>query len=259
MKNYNEYLQKEAEYQDLKIAKNPRAHLNVLYNDVSTKHRDECRKEAIGDLYQKKVLDLGCGDGFASMEALRLGAYVTAIDISPKSIEYLVALAEKENLHNRLDARVMDAHQLEFEDETFDVVFGNGILHHLPMLEKAVKEIKRVLKPFGYAVFTEPLGMNPFINLFRKSTPNCRTSEEKPFTMKEISIIKNNFPTTQFYFFEYTTLVTKAMHLLKLHGLANKLQKFLIKVDKKLLAGNKKSKITFFQKMSWLMVIKMVK
>lgn len=226
MKEHDDYLKREADYQDLKISQNPRECLNSFYNDESSKYRKKCYDEAIGDLYKKKVLDLGCGDGLASLKALRDGAYVTAIDISPKSIDYLIILAKKENLNHRLDARVMDAHKLEFEDEEFDIVFGNGILHHLTNLECAMLEIKRVLKVSGYAVFLEPLGMNPFINFFRKMTPDFRTSDEKPFRMHELAIIRKIFPNVQFSYFECATLFTK---------------------------------ITFIQKMSWLLLIKMVK
>ena len=193
------------------------------------------------------------------MEALRAGAYVTAIDISPKSIDYLISLAKKEKLNHRLEARVMDAHQLEFEDESFDIVFGNGILHHLPNLECAVEEIKRVLKMSGHAVFLEPLGMNPLISIFRKSTPNCRTSDEKPFTMKELAIIREKFSNVQFSYFECITLITKILHLLKLSSLAKTLQLFFVKLDKKILKVKDNAKTTFFQKMSWQILIDMTK
>lgn len=153
----------------------------------------------------------------------------------------------------------MDAHHLELDDGIFDVVLGNGILHHLPNLQAAVSEISRVLKASGYAVFTEPLGMNPIINIFRKRTPDCRTEDEKPFTMQELEIIKQSFPNTQFTFFECTTLIAKALHLLKLSALAKKLQRPLIKIDNAILNTGKSDKITFVQKMSWVVLIKMVK
>lgn len=160
---------------------------------------------------------------------------------------------------HRLDARVMDAHQLELEDESFDIVFGNGILHHLPHLECAIGEIKRVLKTSGCAVFLEPLGLNPFVNLFRKLTPHCRTSDEKPFTKQELNLIRNLFPNVQFSYFECTTLLAKGALLLNLSALAEKLQKFLINIDKKILKVKDSSKVTFAQKMSWIILIKMIK
>ena len=259
MENYKDYLKQEADYQDLKIQNDPRAQLNNIYNDDASKYRAKCRDAAIGDLRGKKVLDLGCGDGFASIDALRAGAYVTAIDISPVSIRHLIAKAEKENLDQHLDARIMDAHHLEFEDSSFDIVFGNGILHHLPYLERAIGEIRRVLKVSGHAVFLEPLGMNPFVNLFRKMTPNFRTRDEKPFTMQELSLIRDFFPKAQFTYFEFTTLFTKALILLKLSSLAAMLQKHLIKTDEKLLRVKDTSKTTVFQKLSWTILIKMTK
>lgn len=259
MENYNDYLQREADYQDLKINDNPRARLGKMYGDEASKYRSKCRKEAIGNLQGKRVLDLGCGNGFASMQALREGAYVTAIDISPASIEYLIDNAKQEQLDCNLDACVMDAHHLELEDGTFDVVIGNGILHHLPDLEQAIREIKRVLKDSGYAVFVEPLGTNPFINLFRKLTPDCRTTDEKPFTKQELSIVRTHFPNVQFTYFECTTLLTKVLLQLKLSALAQSLQKFFVRVDEKILKVKNNSKMTFAQKMSWMVLMKMVK
>ncbi len=259
MKSYNDYLQREADYQDLKIHNNPRAHLNKIYNDDASKYRSKSFHEAVGDLHGKKVLDLGCGSGFASINALRAGAYVTAIDISPESIEHLITTAKKENLFHRLDARVMDAHHLDFENKSFDIVIGNGILHHLPYLECAIGEIMRVLKDSGHAVFLEPLGMNPFVNLFRNLTPNLRTSDEKPFTKQELSLVREYFPNVQFSYFECTTLFTKALLLLKLSSLAKRLQKFFVRVDEKILRVKDTKKITIAQKLSWMILIKMVK
>ena len=54
----------------------------------------------------------------------------------------------------------MDAHDLQFEDGTFDFVYGDAILHHLNMVP-ALDEIFRVLKPNGKILFVEPLDVNP--------------------------------------------------------------------------------------------------
>lgn len=257
MGKYEDYLQREADYQDLKITQNPRAHLQSLYRDEASKYRARCRDEAIGDLCQKRVLEIGCGDGVASMNALHEGAYVTAIDISPKSIDFLIEQAKEAQLDHHLDARVMDAHQLEFANNSFDLVIGNGILHHLSDLDRAMCEIKRVLKDTGHAVFVEPLGMNPFIVFFRKLTPKCRTSDEKPFTMKELSVVRKYFPGADLTYFECATLFAKIPQLLKLSSLANALQRFLLKVDCRILKGKNPSKTTFLQKMSWVVLMKL--
>jgi len=98
--------------------------------------------------------------------------------------------------HSRLSPvfHLMDAHKLEFDDNTFDAVYGAGILHHLD-LETALSEINRVLKPGGIATFFEPLDINPIGKLVRYFTPNARTEDEKPFTFKELRIVKRHLGT----------------------------------------------------------------
>lgn len=259
MSNREDYLKNEANYQDSKFTKTPREYLRKVYNDKSAECRYSHRNQMLGSVAQKRVLDLGCGDGFASMEALRKGAYVTAVDISPKSIDCLIAAARKERLECNLTAVVMDAHKLSFSDNCFDVVFGNGILHHLIDLHSALEEIKRVLKPSGYAVFMEPLGMNPILVLFRKMTPKCRTVDEQPFRMQELSMVKNTFPETEFCFFDCTTLFAKVFSLMKLGKLASTMEKYLVLLDDILLRRKSVFPFTFFQKMSWMVVLKMKK
>ncbi len=259
MDKYDEYLKKEAEYQDSKIVNSPRRNIGKVYHDASSRFRSLERDAAIGDIADKKVLDVGCGNGDAAMKALRSGAYVTAIDISPKSVEYLTACAREESLDHRLTALVMDAHKLAFDDDTFDVVYGDGILHHLPMLETAVSEIRRVLKPSGYAVFLEPLGMNPFLKVFRIATPKLRTADEQPFRRKELNIVKGVFPEVQFRFFDCTTLLAKIPLLMGLSKFSDAAQRKLIKLDNVLIRSAKSTKITFLQKMSWIVLAKMPK
>ncbi len=86
----------------------------------------------------------------------------------------------------------MDAENLKFNDHTFDLVYGSGILHHLS-IEKAIVEIKRVLKKDGRAIFYEPLGHNIFINIFRLLTPSLRSEDEHPLLIKDLELIKRTF------------------------------------------------------------------
>lgn len=139
------------------------------------------------DLRGKTILDYGCGRGEMSMRYLRNGAdKVSAIDISEVYVDDLKQQAAAAGFSpDRCDFRTMDAHKLDFPDQTFDFVVGYGILHHLDP-KTAFAEIYRVLKPNGRVLLQEPLADNPLLKIFRKSTPNARTEDEAPFTMAQI-------------------------------------------------------------------------
>lgn len=250
-----EYLKREAEYQDTKVEKKARKNMDNFYIDAASVYRFKFRTELIGDLNGKKVLDLGCGKGYMTISFLESGAFVSAIDISPKSIELVKKNAFEIGKNDNLVAMVMDAHNLEFEDESFDIVIADGILHHLTDIPKALNEIKRVLKSDGYAIITEPLGMNWFLRFYRFVTPKLRSKDEHPFKMKELKLFKEIFPESRFYFFELTTLLAKPFIVLKMKKFANLFQKFLLKCDNVLIMKEKK-KITFLQKMSWMFIVK---
>lgn len=111
------------------------------------------------------VLELGCGTGYFSKELVATGADITAIDISPDLLE----IARKEIASEKITFREDNAYDLSFADASFDTVVGSSVLHHLD-LQKAVKEMFRVLKPYGTIVFTEPNMMNPQIAL-QKNIP----------------------------------------------------------------------------------------
>ena len=139
----------------------------------------------------KTVLDYGCGPGYKSLEYINSGASrVIGIDISKKFIETALSQCKDLNIDREsYDFIEMDAHDLQFRDDSFDVVIGYAILHHLDT-SVALKEIHRVLKPNGRVLLLEPLADNPVLKLFRRATPGIRTVDERPFTGKDI---KNMF------------------------------------------------------------------
>ena len=95
----------------------------------------------------KRVLELGCGAGIDSAEFASNGAWMVSCDFARTATQSTRSLLEEA----RLPVRViqMDATSLPFRDETFDCVYSFGVLHHIPEVEKALAEIKRVLKPGG--------------------------------------------------------------------------------------------------------------
>ena len=109
-------------------------------------------KEKIGfDRYAgKRVLEVGCGTGTDLLQFARGGAQVTGVDLTPRSIE--IARKRFEVYQLRGEFALGDAEQLHFPDDSFDVVYSFGVIHHTPDTERAIREIHRVLKPGGKAV-----------------------------------------------------------------------------------------------------------
>jgi ubiquinone/menaquinone biosynthesis C-methylase UbiE len=98
-------------------------------------------------------LEIGAGTGYFSLNLLKQGilSEVTCTDVSSGMLETLAASAER--LHLDAETAVCDAENLPFESSTFDVVFGHAVLHHIPDLERAFSEFRRVLKPGGLVAF----------------------------------------------------------------------------------------------------------
>ncbi|MFI5072675.1 MAG: class I SAM-dependent methyltransferase [Terriglobales bacterium] len=142
------------------------------------------------NLSGKRALDYGCGNGGFSYLIASRGAFVEGIDLS----ESLVQVARQRIPHwiPQPKFSVRDAHATGLADGSFDYVFGNGILHHLE-LEKAYREISRVLKPGGRAFFMEPMDQHPMLALLRKVTPAARSVDEKPMTLEEIQTAERFF------------------------------------------------------------------
>ncbi len=95
----------------------------------------------------KRLLEVGCGLGTDLLQFARGGAQVTGVDLTPASIELVKKRFELYGLTAR--AQVADAEHLPFSDQSFDVVYSFGVLHHTPNTQKAVEEVHRVLKPGG--------------------------------------------------------------------------------------------------------------
>jgi len=111
-------------------------------------------KEKLSDLSGGRVLDVGTGVGdFVNLLTTYLKDYseVIGIDTSEKAVEAARKNFDKENIR----FMVMDACDMNFEDESFDTVCISNSLHHLPEPKKILDEMKRVLKPGGRFIICE--------------------------------------------------------------------------------------------------------
>ncbi|WP_073250428.1 methyltransferase domain-containing protein [Cryptosporangium aurantiacum] len=156
---------------EVAAARNDPKQANILYHDWEAGTYDEkwsisyderCiqyardRFEAVaptdGQPYDH-ALELGSGTGFFLLNLMQSGLAKrgSVTDISPGMVE--VATRNAKNLGLDVDGRVADAESIPYEDETFDLVVGHAVLHHIPDVELSLKECMRVLKPGGRFVF----------------------------------------------------------------------------------------------------------
>ncbi len=98
----------------------------------------------------KKVLEIGCGVGIDLMQFARAGADVTARDLTENAVRLATANLAREGYKG--DIQQGNAEAIDFPDNTFDVVYSHGVLHHTVDTEKSISEVLRVLKPGGEAI-----------------------------------------------------------------------------------------------------------
>jgi ubiquinone/menaquinone biosynthesis C-methylase UbiE len=97
-----------------------------------------------------RVLEIGCGLGTDGAQFAKAGAVYTGVDLTDAAVELAQKRFELFDLPGSF--RTADAENLDFADESFDLVYSHGVLHHTPDTVRAVKEIHRVLRPGGRAV-----------------------------------------------------------------------------------------------------------
>ena len=105
----------------------------------------ELALEAVAEAQPRRVLEVGCGQGWAS-EWIKdeLGAEVVAVDQSERMVEL--------TRRRGVDAHVGDVQDLAFEDGSFDAVLAAWMLYHVPDLDRGLSELARVLRPGGRLV-----------------------------------------------------------------------------------------------------------
>jgi ubiquinone/menaquinone biosynthesis C-methylase UbiE len=135
-----------------------------------------------------RFLDVASGSGALSLPAARLGADVTAVDISPVMIGRLGERAREEGLSN-IETRVMDGHALELEDNTFDVSGSQFGIMLFPDLPRAARELVRVTKPQGrvfLVAFANPSKvefLGTFVGAIQKVVPEFTSLPMDPLPL----------------------------------------------------------------------------
>lgn len=205
----------------------------------------------LGNIEGKTVLDYGCGDGDNSLILAKRGANVIGVDISPELIE----IAEKRMLANGITTNtkflVGSAHDLPIPDESIDIVFGIAILHHLDLQESA-REVFRVLKKGGRAIFQEPVRNSKFIKFIRNLIPYEQpdiSPFERPLTESELRDFAKDFSN-----YKSCAFSLPFVNLLDVLPISKSYYRSAIKLDRKIL--NKAPSLSYYATIN---VIEMIK
>jgi ubiquinone/menaquinone biosynthesis C-methylase UbiE len=144
---------------------------NVRYHDMAARHYDSkwgINYDAVGQAqvtgklrkalghapgYYERALEIGAGTGYFTLNLLRAGVIGDAVatDISAGMLRALEGSARE--LGEHVVTAACEASELPFDDHSFDLVFGHAVLHHLPVLDAAFREFRRVLRPGGVVAF----------------------------------------------------------------------------------------------------------
>ena len=151
-----------------------------------------------------RLLEFGCGATAMGSTFGDTAAEIVGIDISDVAVREATEHARRTGL--RATYQVMDAEALQFPDQSFDLICSAAILHHLD-LRRAFGEIARTLRPGGHAIFLEPLGHNPIINLYRRMTPHMRTPDEHPLLVSDLELGKEYFDEVEVRYFILSTFL----------------------------------------------------
>jgi SAM-dependent methyltransferase len=159
-----------------------------------------------------RLLSYGCGTGRSALIYARAGYDVSGFDISEGLIDNARFLADKYELRDRARFSVQTAESLDYEDNTFDIVVGENILHHID-LPRAIPELCRVMKPGAAAVFKDSL-VTPIRDRFRRNPPVTwilplgvknkvtgqryrDTPDERPLTREDFALFRRHFDVVE--------------------------------------------------------------
>jgi 2-polyprenyl-3-methyl-5-hydroxy-6-metoxy-1,4-benzoquinol methylase len=174
-------------------------------NEVCTAPEMRYITQRLGNIKGKRLLDVGCGLGEASVYFALLGANVTSCDLSQGMLDATTRLAlangvcVKQHLASAEDMQIS-------QEEKFDIIYAGNLLHHVD-IEETIIRIKPHLAVDGIFVTWDPLAYNPAINVYRSMATNVRTPDEHPLKWSDIKLFHKHFAIVETRYFWLTTLI----------------------------------------------------
>jgi SAM-dependent methyltransferase len=166
----------------------------------------EYRYHVLGNVTGKRILDVGCGAGINAAILARFGADVTGVDISPGCIDLATRRAAANGVSDRTRFYCSPLELAEFPSGSFDVIWGEGILHHLLAdLEAILARLVAWAKPNAVMLFAEPVALSPMLRRLRLTLPvhTDATPDERPLRPAELSVISRYLDRPTFRYFNF--------------------------------------------------------
>jgi 2-polyprenyl-3-methyl-5-hydroxy-6-metoxy-1,4-benzoquinol methylase len=166
----------------------------------------EYRYRVIGDLTGKRVLEFGCGEGENSAVLAKLGAHVTGIDISQGAIDTALERCRINGVADRVEFVCSPIELAQFAPDSFDIVWGEAILHHLlGHLDTVLERLTHWVKRDGIVLFAEPVALSPALRRLRRMVPvhTEATPDERPLEAGELALVSRYLRNAEFRFFEF--------------------------------------------------------
>jgi SAM-dependent methyltransferase len=160
-------------------------------------HQKEFRFSLVGDLRGKRILDVGCGAGDNALLLAHRGAEVTGVDVSPASIAVARRRARASGLHARLRFLCAPIEQADLPRRGFDLIWGDGVLHHLlHALDDVLTRLVALAAPGALFVFAEPVALSRKFRALRQLVPveTEHTPDERPLEAAEIAVVRRHLP-----------------------------------------------------------------
>jgi 2-polyprenyl-3-methyl-5-hydroxy-6-metoxy-1,4-benzoquinol methylase len=174
-------------------------------NEVCTAPEMRYITERLGNIKGKRLLDVGCGLGEASVYFAMLGADVTSSDLSQGMLDATTRLALANGVS--IKQHVASAEDMQLPPEAkFDIIYAGNLLHHVD-IEETITRIKPHLAVGGVFVTWDPLAYNPAINVYRSMATDVRTPDEHPLKWSDIKLFRKHFGTVETRYFWLTTLL----------------------------------------------------